>query len=73
MLVDRPSDQVQTTYRARNCSNAWLIETVKEFVVFQLQVERDCVQACDADEDQVDIDVIEDKFDDRHEGVWNRC
>jgi len=50
-----------------------LVETVKEFVVFQLQVERYCVQACYADEDQVDIYVIEDKLDDRNEGVWNRC
>ena len=30
----------QRAYRACDCSNTWLIESVKKFIIFEFQVER---------------------------------
>lgn len=59
-------------YRACNGSNTWLVKSVKELVILEVQGERYCMQARYANEDQIDVDVIEDELDDRHKGVWNR-
>ena len=59
------------TYWSRDGSNAWLVEAVEKLIVFQFEVEGYGVEACNADEDQVDIYVVEDEFDNRDERVRN--
>ena len=57
------------TYWARDCPNAWLVKAVEELIVFEFQVDGDGVEACNADEDQVYVYVVEVEFDDRNERV----